>query len=126
MRRWLGRRRTDLERDASSIIFGSRSREILTASLALQVDEIVLRVRRLDERILANTLAIMVREFKDAKESQDRQAALMNAAQLMEKLTARLAPWHVQYEKLIAFFVALVGIATGLVSVTTSLQQMWK
>lgn len=126
LRRWLGRRRTDLERDASSIIFGSRSREILTASLALQVDEIVLRVRRLDERILANTLAIMVREFEDAKESQDRQAALMNAAQLMEKLTARLAPWYVQYEKLIAFFVALVGIATGLVSVTTSLQQMWK
>ena len=126
LRRWLGRRRTDLERDASSIIFGSRSREILTASLALQVDEIVLRVRRLDERILANTLAIMVREFEDAKESQDRQAALMNAAQLMEKLTARLSPWYVQYEKLIAFFVALVGIATGLVSVTTSLQQMWK
>ncbi|MBA2645839.1 MAG: serine/threonine protein kinase, partial [Pyrinomonadaceae bacterium] len=120
LRRWLGRRRTDLERDASSIIFGSRSREILTASLALQVDEIVLKVRRLDERILANTLAIMVREFEDAKESQDRQAALMNAAQLMEKLTARLSPWYVQYEKLIAFFVALVGIATGLVSVTTS------
>nr|MBA2647865.1 hypothetical protein [Pyrinomonadaceae bacterium] len=48
------------------------------------------------------------------------------AAQLMEKLTARLSPWYVQYEKLIAFFVALVGIATGLVSVTTSLQQMWK
>ena len=124
LRRWLIRRRSQIAADANTIMFGSQSREMLTSSLALQVDEIVMRVRSLDEKILANTLAIMLKEYEAAKDCQDRMAALMNAMQLMEKLRARFSPWYVQYEKMITITVALIGVASGIASIAASLAQI--
>lgn len=124
VRRWLAGRQSQIERDATGILFGSKSREVLTATLAMQVDEIVTRVRRLDEKILASSIMIMITEYETAKESHDRQAALMNTIQLLEKLTFRLSPWYVHHERLVAFLVALVGVASGVASIVASVVQV--
>ncbi|HEY0386419.1 MAG TPA: hypothetical protein VGC64_10425 [Pyrinomonadaceae bacterium] len=124
LRKWLIKRRSQIAADANTIMFGSQSREMLTSSLALQVDEIVMRVRSLDEKILANTLAIMLKEYEAAKDCQDRMAALMNAMQLMEKLRVRFSPWYVQYEKMITITIALIGVASGIASIAASLAQI--
>ena len=124
LRRWLRERRSQIADDASEVVFGSQSRETLTASLAIQVDQVVSRVRSIDEKILANTMAIMVKEYEAAKECQDRMLALMNAVQLMEKLRSRFSPWYIQHEKLVTLFVALIGVASGVASIAASLVQI--
>ena len=126
VRRWLKGRRSEVEVEAGSLLLSSKSRVNLSTSLAIEVDSLIARVSRLDDRILATSLAIMVKEFQAAKEAQLRQAAIMNVVQLLEKLTNRLSPWYVRHEKLIALAVTAVGILSGVTTVTASIVSMTK
>jgi hypothetical protein len=56
----------------------------------------------------------MIDEFQNAQGFDDRHRSLATAVELLEKLTNRLSPWYVRYEKLIAAIVALLGIVPGL------------
>jgi tRNA A-37 threonylcarbamoyl transferase component Bud32 len=115
--KWFAKRKTQLELDAGEILQGARSRISLSQSIAIEVDQLIARVRRLDERILAKTLAIMLEEYQTAVDSQNRQAALMNVASLLDKLMTRLAPWYIRHEKLIAFAVSFIGVLSGAASI---------
>jgi len=126
LRRWIKSRRTEVEIESGNLLLSTRSRISLGASLALQVDNLITRVRGMDDRILATSLAIMVTEFQDAREDQTRQAAIMNVVQLLEKLTTRLSPWYVRYEKLLAVMVSAVGILSGVTAVATSIIKIAK
>jgi serine/threonine-protein kinase len=123
-RRLVARSRTRVERHAGSMLLGAEGRDALSRSFAIELDELVARSRSVDERLLGATLAMMWREYGSAKESKDRQAALMNAVQLLEKLTQRLSPWYVRHEKLVAFLVSAVGILGGLAKVVESLAKL--
>jgi hypothetical protein len=125
-RKWLIGQKTEIEKEADKILLGAQSMDALTRSLAIEVEEILARVRQLDERILARSLAIMWKEFEVAKESKDKQGALMNVVQIFEKLTVKLSPWYVRHDKLVATIVSSVGIVSGLVTILMNVAKMTK
>jgi hypothetical protein len=98
------------------LAFDAKNRVDLTATIALQVDELVRSLHALDERILAGTVALMLDEYRKSSEGKDRQSALMNVVVLSEKLSQRLSPWYVRYKDVIATFVAAVGGVSGLIT----------
>jgi serine/threonine protein kinase len=126
VRKWLGARKSEIQRDADSILLGRKSLDALTQSLAIQVDAIITRVKQVDEMIIAHTLAMMVKEYEGAMESKDRQSALVNAISILEKLTTKLSPWYVRHDKFVAFVVSSVGVVSGLVTIVTSVIKIKK
>jgi len=126
LRKWLGERKNEIQKDADNILLGRQSLDLLTHSLAIEVDEIIERVHRLDDMAIARTLAMMVKEYENAKESKDRQSALMNAVSILEKLTQRLSPWYVRHDKLVAFVVSSVGILLSLVTIIMNIAKIKK
>jgi hypothetical protein len=106
-------RRPALQVQAGQVLFGAQSRASLTVTLALQVDQLVERCREMGEAYWGQTVALMLKEYEEAKEGKDRREALMNVATLLEKVTARLSPWYVRYEKLLAVLSTSVGILGG-------------
>ncbi|MBZ5551627.1 MAG: serine/threonine protein kinase [Acidobacteriia bacterium] len=126
VRKSLEQRRPEVERQATRVLLGTKVRNILSASLALDVEDLISKCRRIDEKILGETIVKMVREYESAKESKDKQSALMNVAQLLEKLMPRLSPWYIRHEKLIAFLISFVGIVSGLVTAAVSLAKIIK
>jgi serine/threonine protein kinase len=126
LRQWIKSRRREVEIVSGNLLLSSKSRIDLTESLAFNVNHLIARVRRLDDKILATSLAIMVSEFQSAAEGQVRQAAIMNVVQLLEKLTARLSPWYVRHEKLLAVAVTAVGIVSGVTTAAASIVKLFK
>jgi predicted Ser/Thr protein kinase len=126
LRRWIKSRRTEIEIESGNLLLTSKAQINLGESLAIEVDKLITRVRRWDDKILATSLAIMVNEFQVAPEGQTRQAAIMNVVQLLEKLTARLSPWYVRYEKLLTIMVSAIGVISGITTVTASIIKIAK
>ena len=120
LRKWLGRNSAAKEQ-AYDLALGAKARVDLTATIALQLDDLVTRLRGLDEKILAGTVALMLDEYGRATEAKDRQSALMNVVSLSEKLTQRLSPWYVRNKEVIASAVAVLGAVSGLLAAITSL-----
>jgi uncharacterized membrane protein len=116
LRRTLGRKQSNLGSTALSLAFDAKRRVDLTATIALQVDELIRRLHELDERILAGTVALMLNEYHQSTEGKDRQSALMNVVALSEKLSQRLSPWYVRYKDVIATVIAVIGGVSGLVT----------
>jgi serine/threonine protein kinase len=119
---WLRTQRETLGQEAAQLLSGSRNRAALTQSLAIQVDHLMVRCRTVDERFLGASIALMIDEFQEAKAFDDRQRALVASVDFLEKLTSRLSPWYVRYEKLIAAVVALLGIVPGIYQMVQTLR----
>ena len=127
LRQWIKSRRREVEIVSGNLLLSSKSRIDLTESLAFNVNHLIARVRRLDDKILATSLAIMVSEFQSAAEGQIRyKPAIMNVVQLLEKLTARLSPWYIRHEKLLAVAVTAVGIVSGVTTAAASIVKLFK
>jgi hypothetical protein len=121
VRHWLQLHRVALSEEAGRILSGTRSRDALTRSLAIEVDQLMLQCRTVDERFLGASLAIMIDEFQKAEGFDDRHRALAASVDFLEKLMNRLSPWYVRYEKLIAAAVALLGVVPGLYQIVDTL-----
>jgi serine/threonine protein kinase len=119
LRGWMGNK-SHVKTQAFDLMFGARARVDLTATIALQLDELVGKLRALDERILAGTVALMLDEYGRATDAKDRQAALMNVVTLSEKLALRLSPWYERHKEVIASAVAVLGGVSGLVTAINS------
>ena len=61
VRQWLQTRKVALGEDAGRLL-GTKTRETLTRSLAIEVDQLMARCRTADERFLAS-IAIMIDEY---------------------------------------------------------------
>lgn len=103
----------ELDQEVAGVVLGARTRADLSRSLMIEVDKVVQRLERLDEAVLGITVAALVLEYKSAKTSPDRQAALLNVVTVMEKVRARFAPWHVRHKDAITTSVLVVGSLTG-------------
>jgi hypothetical protein len=119
LRSWLGSR-SQVKSQAYDLVFGARARTDLTATIALQLDDLVSKLSKLDERILAGSVALMLNEYGSATDTKDRQAALMNVVALSEKLAVRLSPWYERYKEIIASAVAVMGGVSGLMTAINS------
>ena len=119
LRTWLGRR-SQVKSQAYDLVFGARARTDLTATIAVQLDDLVSKLSKLDERILAGSVALMLNEYGSATDPKDRQAALMNVVALSEKLAVRLSPWYERYKEVIASAVAVMGGVSGLMTAINS------
>jgi eukaryotic-like serine/threonine-protein kinase len=119
LRTWLGSR-SQVKSQAYELVFGARARTDLTATIALQLDELVSKLRKLDERILVGSVALMLNEYESATDTKDRQAALMNVVMLSEKLAVRLSPWYERHKEVIASAVAVLGGVSGLLTAINS------
>jgi len=125
--RWfLAGRRDRLAGDISALLGGARTREALSMTLSLQMDELIEKCQQMDEKFLGLTMALMVKEFDTAKKFDDRQKALMNALMILEKLEPKLSPWYMRHDKLIASGVSLVGIVSGLATAAESVAKLFK
>ena len=123
VRHWLQQQRVALSEEAGRLLSGTRSRDVLTRSLAIEVDQLMLRCRTVDERFLGASLAIMIDEFQQAQGFDDRHRALAASVDFLEKLMDRLSPWYVRYEKLIAAAVALLGVVPGVYQIVDTLSR---
>src|SRR6516162_2345955 len=123
--RWLlADRRDRLAGNISALLGGARTREALSMTLSLQMDELIEKCQQMDEKFLGLTMALMVKEFDTAKKFDDRQKALMNAVMILEKLEPKLSPWYMRHDKLIASGVSLVGIVSGLATAAESVAKL--
>ena len=116
--RWASRA-PEAEERAATILFGAGQREELTRSLMIEVDQVVRNLNSLDAKFLGMTVVAMIREYEEARDSSERQAALLNVVALMEKLRARFSPWHVRHKEAIATAIAVVGSLVGVASVVS-------
>lgn len=123
---FLADRRDRLAGNISALLGGARTREALSMTLSLQMDELIEKCQQMDEKFLGLTMALMVKEFDTAKKFDDRQKALMNAVMILEKLEPKLSPWYVRHDKLIASGVSLVGIVSGLATAAESVAKLFK
>jgi serine/threonine protein kinase len=121
LHRFLARRKSALTRDSEALFGRAHTREELSRSIAIDLGVLLQRCEGADERILNRSIALMVAEYEQATASDDRQKALMNAMQLLEKLTTRLAPWYVRNDKLIPTLVGLTGVVSGIVTTALGL-----
>jgi hypothetical protein len=126
LRTWLQGKKSELQANADEILFDSNRRDLLSRSIALDVNEFLNQVSGIDERIMARSMALMINEYHDAQSSNDRQAALMNAIQILEKLRARLAPWYVRHEKALAFLAGFAAMLSGLITMWINLAKFLK
>jgi hypothetical protein len=118
LKSFIDRKRVDLQR---RIGLRPVSRKALTESLAIEVSALMELCKRVDERILASTIAILVGEYATASSSGDKQTALMNATELLDKLMCKIGPWYVRQEKLLTVAIAVLGGLTGLATALKSL-----
>jgi len=126
LRKWLAKRKTEIEKDSSQVLFRTKSRDVLSESISMQVDELIARCSAIDEKILGLTIMQMLKEYELAKESNQRQTALLNTIQLLEKLMNRLSPWYVRHDKFVAFLVSATGILSGMIAAATSLVKLFR
>jgi hypothetical protein len=112
----LTRSPSDLRAAALGLALDAGKRLDVTATIAMQVTDLIGRLRDLDERILAGTVALMLEEYQKATDAKDRQSALMNVVSLAEKLGQRLSPWYVRYKDVIGSAVAAAGAVSGLLT----------
>ncbi|MEP7000064.1 MAG: serine/threonine-protein kinase [bacterium] len=106
-------RRTALERQVTLALTGSRDKLNLTRTMILTVDAIVQQTAKLDVQFLGATIISMVGEYNEAKESSDKQQALVRATELLEKLLEKSSPWYVRNSKWIVAAASLVGLVSG-------------
>jgi hypothetical protein len=126
LRKWLSTQKTQIQREADSLLLGTKSRDALTQSLALEINHIVKRVREFDEMLLLHSVALMFKEYEDASDSKDRQNALINAVAFIEKLTTRLSPWYIRHDKLVAFVVTAIGMISGVVTIVQNIVNIYR
>jgi serine/threonine protein kinase len=119
---WIEKRRPPLGSEVATLLGRATALEDLTRSLALDVGKLVEACRQIDAQILATTLALMIREYDKATASADRQAALMKAVELMEKLRGRLSPWYVRHQALLSWG---IGVAGTLLSTFKTVREIW-
>lgn len=112
--RHLSAKESEVARRASRLLTGAESRDSLTQSLAIRLEDLWEQCKTGEQEIVWHTVAMMVREYQDARDSGDRQSALMNLITLVGELQRRLSPWYVRHEKAVSVGVGVVGIASGL------------
>ena len=117
VRHWIHRPNVALGSRADQVLGDMRTRDTLTQSIQVEVGELLKRCRTVDQRVLGMSVAIMIDEYQEAQDFDDRHRALEASVAFLEKLMTRLSPWYVRYEKLIATLVALLGIVPGLVKI---------
>ncbi|HTU61760.1 MAG TPA: serine/threonine-protein kinase, partial [Polyangiales bacterium] len=109
--RAIEKRRAPFAGSVAAVLGRAHAVEDLSKSLALDVEQLLEACRNLDQHMLAKTLALMIGEYDKARESDDRQAALMKAVELMEKLHVKLAPWYVKRQTALTWGVGVIGSA---------------
>jgi hypothetical protein len=109
-------RSPEIERRATQVLFGTDTHGDLTKSLMIEVDQVIGSLRTLDARVMGMTLLAMIGEYDAAKQSSDRQAALVNVVTIMEKLQTRLSPWSIRHKDAIATTIAVIGCISGAAS----------
>ncbi len=118
---WLRKQQGEVRQKANEVLFGLRSREDLSNTLAVEINELISRCRAADEKILGSSVAIMIDEYRSASSFDDRQTALVTAVEFLEKLSTRLSPWYVKYDKLIVALVSILGLVSGVIKILDTL-----
>lgn len=119
--KYLNRAKPEAQKKAESILIGTADRDSLTKSIAIEIDGLFDRLKTFDEKFLAQSIALVMKDYEGAMEIDDRQKALMNAVTILEKLTDRLSPWYVRHEKALAFTVSSVGVISGLATAAATI-----
>lgn len=113
----IGRRETDLDQQLRVLLGRAGGLASLSDSVAIELDALFEACKKIDERLLVRSFAVMIDEYDRAKKSGDRQAALMNVVAILDRLTVRMSPWYVRNDKLVAILAgALTATATVVVA----------
>lgn len=124
-RSWIKSRKNYIDNASIKLNVVGKSRDLLTESLAIQIDDYFKVISQPGDRLMLTSLAIMINEFKEAKENKDRQEALMKAVTIIEKLSVRVSPWYIKNEKLLTVAVMLVGIVSALVTIAVTIVKLF-
>jgi len=123
-RKWILTLKSRVDVDVNQVLTGAKSRVDLSQTLAIEVEAIFKRCQALDERFLGKTIAIMVNEYEQATNFNDRQIALSKSVEFLDKLMTRLSPWYIKYEKLLTFIVSSVGIVSGIFTIMETISKL--
>jgi hypothetical protein len=122
--RRLARRANVLEIDATRMLHGSDDPGHLRADVVVEIRAFIARSKEIDERLLGVTIVGMMEEYERAEASADRQAALLSAVELFEKLRTRLSPWYVRYRRQLAAIPATASTVLGCVKIALELRKI--
>jgi len=118
---WIDQKRSALQPAVGALLGRTSNAAELRKSIAVDLEELIARCSKLDQRIMAQSVAFMMSEVERAKKSTDRQDAVMKAIALLEKLMDKLSPWYVRQQKTISWGISLVGSLAGVAKVMTAI-----
>jgi nitroimidazol reductase NimA-like FMN-containing flavoprotein (pyridoxamine 5'-phosphate oxidase superfamily) len=109
---------------AGALLADVRHRDSLTQTIAIEIERLHEQCRSLDERLMASTVALMFGEYAAATTSDDRQKALMNAVQLLEKVSNRIEPWYRRHDMLLARGLSVITLLSGFLAAIEGVRRL--
>ncbi len=116
--------RSALPFQAVDLISGDDARDQLSKTICMEIDAYRLAAAGSGDDILTITMVAVAQEYRDAESSDDRIKALQMLADLNAKISSRLKPWWLDYEKLVARGISLVSLGAGAVALFQAIQTL--
>ena len=111
---------------AHSVLAGNSDRDVLTQSLAMQVDGVLAHCADAHQRIFATSIALSLKDYNEAKTINDRAAALKLATDLMEKISERTTPWYVRHQVALTLIITAIAAIPGIVQMLQGFRDLTK
>jgi hypothetical protein len=105
--------RVQLRHAATEVINDPDGADWLSRTIFEQIEEYQRIARTTGDRALTMSLILVARNIFGANNLEDQQNAMRMFIDLHEKLSARLTPWWLNYEKLVGRALSGLSLATG-------------
>ncbi len=115
--------RAHLPFQAVDLISSDDARDQLSRTICVEIDAYRAAANNSDD-ILTITMVAAAQEYRDAENFDDRFKALQMLADLNTKVSNRLKPWWLDYEKLVARGISLISLLAGAVALFKAAQTL--
>ena len=117
--------RTQLRYAATEAINDPGGADWLSRTIFVQIEEYQKIARSTGDRILTLTLVKLARDMVGADSLADQHRAMSMFIDLHDKLSARLAPQWLNYEKLVGRTISALSLVTGALTVFQGLRELF-
>ena len=117
--------RTNLRYTATEAINDPYDADWLSRTIFVQIEEYQKIARSTGDRLLTLTLVKLARDMVSADNLADQHRAMGMFIELHDKLSARLTPWWLNYEKLVGRALSAFSLVTGAVAVIQGLRGLF-
>ncbi len=116
--------RSALPFQAVDLISSDNARDQLSTTICIEIDAYRAAAAGTGDDILTITMVAAAQEYRDADSTDDRIKALQMLTDLNAKISSRLKPWWLDYEKLVARGISLISLLAGAVALFKAAQTL--